>query len=1230
MNYRKVISGVNERREYFSLNKSPLFEGIVDSDFSNEQRKSFKNFKENFPKLFNLYFPANFSDYNNNVRIKILDFIWTESNFSEKECRTHYISSEYKVDLVWDIFWHCKKMQFKPASENIKQSLENWVKDSFKIGLFLLSEISEGIWEVKASRNNEHDFFSLKINVISYEEEGVILEFDCLRKKRLEFCNVPKINKQGSFIINGHEKIVVFQSVRSPGLYLFSNESGDKYIELIPFKGPWTSIYQDSIRIKKGENKLKPCYKLKFLNSGISVSFFNIFKSIGLELEKDIIEKLFSDDEKVYNSFIYGPEEEKKQFSSFLFSEDNSYFLIGELGRIKINRRLNIVSKMFGLELAQDIISLDSNEIILPKGSVLIGKNFEIFKEFLYSDKIEEFKIPQIGDHLSLYSFKVFSKNKNENDKVLTVLGWRDDKSKRYFDSIDLLCTISYFSNAIYGLNKFEKEEIKDRLDHQVIRRVGDLMQNIFDNKLGSFIKGISDKYIPYISQLKRADLLRIPGSKDFDSLIKGFFNSSTLVQLQNQNNPISEASYLRKVSVLGLGGLNSINASLTVRNTNPSFPGRYDSVETQEGTKTGLTHSVVLNARIDEFGQIRSSYYRVFDGEVLNELVYLTSEEEFNSFVSHCSININENNLIIDKKILAKHKDKFILINTNDLNYIDSSFYQLNSVNSASIPFFQHNDSTRMLMACNMQKQAVITLGNEPPLISSGTEETLLKNSPLTVICENNGIVVYADSRKVLVKEDDGFEKQYDIKQFFNSNKNSFFTSFVQVKSGEKVEKGQIISYGNYGKEGELSLGANLRVAFLTWNSIHAKAGGYEDSIIVSSKIANSGVLTSFYNTEYLIFRKNTKYGEEEFTKYHLKDNESLNLDGNGIIREGSRVNEGDILVGKVTPEPGKKGEAEQLLFSSIFGDKFSNLVNSSFRLPYGESGIVRSVERISAKEIGKVKKNISNSNYGNNDLEIVKINVSKFRNLEVGDKLTSRFGNKGVISKIVSEIDMPFDEYGNRIDIIFNPLSVPSRMNIGQLFEAILGLAAYKLNIKFLVKPFNTPSLEVIKNILNEANIKDHGLIKLYDGETGKQFSHKVLVGYIYTMKLNHMVSDKFHSKSTGPYSLIFQQPVKGKSQGGRQKIGEMETWSLQAYEAASFISEAFGCKSDDIWKRIEFNRNILFGEKEFEFRNNKSESTNLVINILRSLGMNVKIKDMNDKEVDVDKYFASLWLN
>ncbi|CAG8611931.1 6936_t:CDS:2, partial [Ambispora gerdemannii] len=925
-------------------------------DFAHEQKLSYSQFlTERLPRLLNFYFPAEFSDYNNHIRVNITDFKCQEPEISEQEAQENYLTWNHTVSFNWK--------SFSPA-------------------------------ELKALLTQTH------------QQLQALSDHDHQEKKGL----VEKLTKK-------------IQS------------------------------------LEQGETKNPQAIELKFLNSGTVVSLLDVLKTFMVPAE--LVEKLFGEELNREDYPTTQPLEVGVSLPHFLFTKKNSYFDIGKLGRKKYNQKVSIISQVENQELAEDLLD-NQGKLILKKSAQLTGKNLQILAQALEKNKIPSLMIPHSTN--DLYVIKIKSPRHPEKISTIVGIGTEISEEKTYFDLADLISLVANYINLYQGLGKVKKEEDKDQLENQVIRRVGDLVYNIFDNKLGGFLQGLDNKYLASISQLKKVDLLKLPNLKDFDNLIKHFFNTSALVQLQNQNNPLSEASYTRKLSVLGLGGFSSANTTMAARNVNSSYYGRYDLVETPEGQRVGLVHNLTIGAEINDYGQVVVPYYRVHQG-------------------------IDEKNQIEEETVLTRYRGDFVRVPKEKVDYIDSSFYQLNSITSSTIPFFHHNDATRMLMASNMQRQAVTLSKSQVPLVASGIETSLLNNSPLVIKATAPGQVEYVDRQQVVL--------------------------------------GQIMAAGNYANNGELSLGYNLRVAYLCWHGYN-----YEDAIIISERLVKEDILTSFFVKKHAVIRYNTKYGPEVFTASfpHLEKKRFPHLDKEGIVKVGSEVKSNDILVGKLTPEPGlRQPAAEELLLMSILGEKAQRFVNSSLYLPVGEKGTVYQVKR---KKFPKNK----------NELELVEIYVAQERKIEVGDKLTTRFGNKGVVAKIVPESDMPFDEQGQTIDIIFNPLGIPTRMNIGQLLETVLAAAAHRLNTKLLIRPFNTPNLATIKEILHQAGIKN-GSQKLFDGQTGLPFDHDIYNGYIYTIKLNHMVTDKFHARDIGPYSLIYQQPLKGRAQGGGQRVGEME---------------------------------------------------------------------------------------
>jgi len=1200
--YRLINSGNNKRREYITLNKSLLFKNIPEYDFAEEQKRSYNYFLEReLSDLFLFYFPSEFSDYNNTIKVDIENLKYIKPEITEDEARDNSQTWSNSIIFSWKFFWNCQKMQINIQEENEKDNIEKWIKESFKIGKFSIEKKSEEKWEIKEEKNN----LKILIDILERNEINLIVKFYCEGCFEINFCQLPKINNQGNFIINGHDKVVIFQSVRAPSLYHFSHEDEENfYSEIIPLKGPWINI---------SHNKKTKLIELKFLNTKLIVDFFDILKTFSLEQET--LEKLFSSDFLNIENYKNSKKLEIGiNMPQFLFVEKNSYFKLGKLGRKKINNKLNIFKKILGKKISQDFLDINDN-IVFSKDKIIEEKDLQLLKKLIKEEKIKKIFIPHSTNEL--YSIKIYSQN--DSKKEIFIVGYAESFSeeKEFLDLSDLISIVSSHINLYSGIEKVVDIEDKDKLDNQIIRSVGDLLYNKADVWAGEFVRDVKNKYLSYISQLKKIDFSKIPNLKEFERIIKIFFNTSVLVQLQNQNNPLAEISYAHKVSVMGFGGFSDRKNSATIeaRNTNPTYLGKYDLTETPEGSKIGLIHNLTIDSKINEYGQIVSRYYVVKNGIITEKIVYLDSEEEWDKFITHSIISVNEKNEITEEYVPAIYQGKIITINKNRVDYIYSTFYHLNSPNTSSIPLFSHNDATRVLMTSNMQRQAVPLLINEEPIISSGIEYNLFLNSFLTVKTDFSGIVSYVDSEKIIIISKNKDKKIYKIRQLVTSNKNTLFFSFPKVKKGDKVEKNQIISCGNYSSNNEFALGHHFRVSYQSFEGFN-----YEDAVAIRHELVDK--LTSFYFKKMTISRYNTKYGEEIFAR-SLKENDSFDykgkLDKNGIIKKGSRVKGGDILVNKLIPKLVKENSAEEMLLLNILGNKAQKFDNFSLKMPITDEGIVYDIKR-------KVPNNKNNKN----EIENLEIYVACKRRIEVGDKITTRFGNKGVIAKIISESDMPFDKEGKRIDIIFNPLGVPSRMNIGQLLEAILTTAAKKLNIKLLFRPFNSPTMEIIEEITKEAKIENLNGIKLYDGKTGLPIGKNkiIFVGDVYVLKLNHMVSDKKHTRNTGTRSSVYSQPLKGRSQGGGQRQGEMENWALQAHGAPYVGMELMGIKSDDINGRNEL-RNFLYGladsnDRKIELRYNKSESFNILLQYLRGIGFDLRAFDKNQNEIDFYKYF------
>ena len=1198
--YRIVVSGNNQRREYFSLNRSNLFLDLPKIDTAQEQKKSYFDFLNNkLRQLLDFYFPLTLSDHNNTIDLNVTGFFLQEPEMNEKEVRIRSFTWAYKLSLNWKFDWLCFGININLDKEqkelSLEEIIEKWVKKSFKIGAFELTNTAPGKWQVKEKKV----LTKILIEEKERTDDFLSVSFRFQQEREIPLCHLPKITNQGVFIINGHYKVVVCQSIRAPSVYCFFDEEQQKCCsEIIPVKGSWISISFNS-SLKKLE--------LKFLNSKKIVSLREVLDNFDIATEYLEILLLGSGDKG--EDKIKKAKAEQHVGPKFLFPEKNSYFEFGKLGRRKFNVRTLLKNRLINQILAEDICN-SKGKVIFKKDSVLLENDLNKLEIILEEEKINTLFFSKECSNDRLYWVKV--KSPLNPDEVISVVGIIKELplTKIYFDVADLFCEISLHINAQHGVGYVDKEKDKDKLGNQVIRRIGDLLYNMFDSKLGGFLyQDMSQKYLANISQLKKTDLAKMPNLKDFDTLLRNFFNTSPLVQLQNQNNPLAEIAYTRKVSTLGLGGFNANNITLTARNVDESHYGRYGLMSTQEGKNFGLNHNLALGAVINEDGQIVAPYYLVKNSIVQNEIVYLTSDDEYDKYITHCNIRISESNEILDENILARHKGQIIWVDSNLINCIDSSFYNISSVEESMGPFTPYNDATRTLMTSNMQRGAIPLFKNQTPLISTGTEVTLRENSFLAVKSEEDGIVEYVDNNRIVIRSqtDDGRRKIYELNQLLVTNKDILNFSFPLVKKGELVKKDQFIADGHYSKDGELSLGYNLRVAYM---SCHCN---FEDAIVFSDKLIKDDIFTYVVAKEYVITRYNTTYGPEIFSNLDTFSGKKVRsyLDDQGIVKIGSIINENDILVRKLTPQMDTKETDEEMLLFKILGGKGQRYVDSSLRLPKGESnrGIIFKVEK-EVKEDSEA-----------DELEIVKVSVAYERKIEDGDKVTARHGNKGIV-KIVSATDMPYTEEGP-FDIILNPLGVPSRMNMGQLLETLLSEAAFRLNTRLLIRPFSTISIQDVHQITQEAGIPDLGNRTVWDGRTGISYEQKVYSGRIYIMLLNHKSVDKIHSRSVGSYSLIFQQPLKGRKRDGGQRVGEMEGWCLEAHGAAKTLLRLYS--SDDIRKRYELQNYLLFDKRRFNLLYNKSESFNLVLQYLRSVGFDLKAEDFQGRKVDLYKYFS-----
>ena len=775
------------------------------------------------------------------------------------------------------------------------------------------------------------------------------------------------------------------------------------------------------------------------------------------------------------------------------------------------------------------------------------------------------------------------------------------DKDAKWIVPADMIAAISYFFNLQEGIG--EVDDI-DHLGNRRIRSVGELLQNQFRIGLSRMERVVRERMsIQDTSSMTPQQLINI---RPVVASLKEFFGSSQLSQFMDQTNPLGELTHKRRLSALGPGGLTRDRAGYEVRDVHYSHYGRMCPIETPEGPNIGLINSLSTYAKINEYGFIETPYRKVVDGKVTDEIEYLSADEEDLYVVAQANAELNEDNTFKNDMVLARYLDVNEELSVDRVDYMDVSPKQVVSVATASIPFLENDDSNRALMGANMQRQAVPLMKPAAPLVGTGMEHRSARDSGSAVIAKQSGTVEYVDAKKIHVREEDGTKREYVLMKFQRSNSGTSYNQVPIVKSGDQVEKGEILADGPSMDKGEMALGKNPLIAFTSFDGYN-----FEDAIIMSERLVKDDVYTSIHIDELESEARDTKLGPEEITREipNVGDSALKDLDERGIIRVGAEVQDGDILVGKVTPKGVSELSAEEKLLHAIFGEKAREVRDTSLRVPHGGGGIVHDVKVFTREAGDELSPGV---NY------LVRVFIAQKRKISVGDKLAGRHGNKGVVSLILPEEDMPFLEDGTPVDVMLNPLGVPSRMNIGQVIELHMGMAARKLGIHLATPVFDGASEEDVWETIREAGMDDDAKSVLYDGRTGQKFDQKVSVGVMYFLKLAHMVDDKLHARSTGPYSLVTQQPLGGKAQFGGQRFGEMEVWALEAYGAAYTLQEILTYKSDDIVGRVNTYEAIVKGEQIP--RPGVPESFRVLVHELQSLGLDLKVLDKDKNEINL----------
>ena len=1055
----------------------------------------------------------------------------------------------------------------------------------------------------------------------------------------------PIMTEQGTFIINGAERVIVSQLVRSPGVYY--TRAIDKLgknlfsAQVIPNRGAWLEYETDSsevlhVKIDR-QRKVYVTALLRALGYGTNAE---IIELMGEEdrllntLEKDTTKSVEDGLIEIYKRQRPGEpptEESARSLLNALFF-DRRYDL-ARVGRYKFNKKLSLAARIEGQISADDVIDEETGEIIVEAGKHItremaeqieltgvrgifvtandkrikvLGNLFVDAKHFLNFDP-EEAGLNEKVHYPTLKQLLEEGKDMSEEELKDLLREHVYDLIPRHILPDDMIASISYLIGLNYGIGR--TDDI-DHLGNRRIRSVGELLQNQIRVGMTRLERVVRERMS--IQDMETAMPSNLINIRPVTAAIKEFFGSSQLSQFMDQTNPLAELTHKRRLSALGPGGLNRDRATFDVRDVHYSHYGRMCPIETPEGPNIGLINSLSTYARINKYGFIEAPYRRV-DGKthsIGSEIIYLTADEEDGAIVAQANeptVTTPEGNTWFAKKhIVARWLDKIIEVPAEQIQYMDVSPKQLVSVATAMIPFLENDDANRALMGSNMQRQAVPLLMPEAPVVGTGMEYKAAHDSGVVVVAHEDATVVYVAADKVITEDESGIRHTYKLIKFKRSNQGTCINQRPIVKVGDKIKKGDVLADGASTEHGEIALGRNILIGFMTWEGYN-----YEDAVLISEKLVKDDVYTSIHIEEHETEARDTKLGKEEITRDipNVGEEALSDLDERGIIRIGAEVRSGDILVGKVTPKGETELTAEERLLRAIFGEKAREVRDTSLRVPHGEGGVIVDVKIFTRENKDELSPGVN---------ELVRVYIAQKRKISVGDKMAGRHGNKGVISRILPEEDMPFLPDGTPLQIVLNPLGVPSRMNIGQVLELHLGMAAKTLGWHIATPVFDGATEEDIKNLLVQAGKDPDGKTVLYDGRTGEPFENRVSVGYMYYLKLHHLVDDKIHARSTGPYSLVTQQPLGGKAQFGGQRFGEMEVWALEAYGAANTLQEILTVKSDDVVGRVKTYEAIVKGENVPE--PGVPESFKVLIKELQSLGLDIKVLSDTNEEIKI----------
>ena len=1096
-----------------------------------------------------------------------------------------------------------------------------------------------------------------------------------IKEQEIFMGDFPLMTEQGTFVINGAERVIVSQLVRSPGIYYeFERDKTGKPLyssTVIPYRGAWLEYETDSndvfsVRIDR-TRKLPVTVLLRAMGLGSNAEILDVFgEDIRLlaTFEKDTTESREEGLLEIYKRLRPGEPLNVENAESLIMNMffDPRRYDLAKVGRYKFNKKLAISARIKGKTLAEPVADPRTGEIIANEGDAISadlamqieragvnqvellveGKKVRVFSNnMVYLDEyvdfeVEDFPVKKVRKAI----IEEILENAETEDEIKEQLWARiDELAPKHIIIDDMFASVNYFLNLANGIGNVDDI---DHLGNRRVRCVGELLQNQFRIGLARMERTVRERMSTQeLEIITPTSLINI---RPIIATINEFFGSSQLSQFMDQNNPLAELRHKRRISALGPGGLSRERAGFEVRDIHYSHYGRMCPIETPEGPNIGLITSLATFAKINQYGFIEAPYRKVDKetGRVTDEIVYMTADTEDEFVIAQANEPLDEEGRFIDKKVSARYRDEILEVPGSRIDYMDISPRQLVSVVTACIPFLENDDANRALMGSNMQCQAVPLLTTDSPIVGTGIEHKIAKDSGSAVLTKEDGVVEKVAADQIVIKGDSGIRHTHKLIKFARSNQSCCINYRPIVKEGERVKRNDIIADGPAMDNGELALGKNILIGFMTWEGYN-----YEDAVLISEELVKNDVFTSIHVEEYECEARDTKLGPEEITRDipNVSEDTLKDLDEQGIIRIGAEVHAGDILVGKVTPKGETELTAEERLLRAIFGEKAREVRDTSLRVPHGEQGIIIDVKKFTRENGDELSPGVN---------EVVRCVIAQKRKISVGDKMAGRHGNKGVVSRVLPQEDMPFLEDGTPLQIVLNPLGVPSRMNIGQVLEMHLGYAYRCLSlktreqlentiiddnfrqniidakskaregrfIKLATPVFDGAQDEDIKLAFKEAGLRPDFKSVVYDGRTGEKFDNPVTVGVMYYLKLHHLVDDKIHARSTGPYSLVTQQPLGGKAQFGGQRFGEMEVWALEAYGAAYTLQEILTVKSDDIVGRVKTYEAIVKGENIP--KSGIPESFKVLVKELQSLALDIKILNHNMEEIDLDASF------